>query len=113
MNASPKHRHVLRGCELADSWATDGHKWLQVPFDQGYAFVKHREAHHAAMSITAGYFIPPDGEGRDQMNWNPEWSRRPRGVVTYAALRALGRDGIARVVEEGCRLAGFDFRRPE
>jgi glutamate/tyrosine decarboxylase-like PLP-dependent enzyme len=105
MNASPTHRHVLHGCELADSWATDGHKWLQLPFDNGFAFVKDREAHHAAMSITADYFIAPDGGGRDQMDWNPEWSRRPRGVVAYAALRALGRAGIARIVEEGCRLA--------
>lgn len=105
MNASPKHRDCLRGCELADSWATDGHKWLQLPFDSGFAFVKDREAHRAAMTMTAGYFIPPDGEGRDQMNWNPEWSRRPRGVVAYAALRSLGRDGIARIVDRCCRLA--------
>ena len=55
--------------------------------------------------MTAGYFIPPDDGGRDQMNWNPEWSRRPRGVVTYAALRSLGKEGIARIVSEGCRLA--------
>ena len=105
MNASPRHRDALRGCELADSWATDGHKWLQLPFDNGFAFVKDREAHHAAMSMTAGYFIAPDGAGRDQMNWNPEWSRRPRGVVAYVALRSLGRDGIARIVDDGCRLA--------
>ena len=105
LNASPRHRSALDGCELADSWATDGHKWLQLPFDNGFAFVRDREAHHAAMSITAGYFIPPDAGGRDQMNWNPEWSRRPRGVVAYAALKALGRDGIAHVVDEGCRLA--------
>lgn len=105
MNASPNQRATLAGVEKADSWATDGHKWLQLPFDHGFAFVKDREAHHAAMSITAGYFIPPDGGGRDQMNWNPEWSRRPRGVVTYAALRAMGRQGIAHIVDEGCRLA--------
>jgi glutamate/tyrosine decarboxylase-like PLP-dependent enzyme len=105
MNASPKHRNALQGCDLADSWATDGHKWLQLPFDSGFAFVKDREAHHASMSMSAGYFIPPDGGGRDQMNWNPEWSRRPRGVVAYAAMRALGRDGIAHVVDEACRLA--------
>ncbi len=105
LNASDRHRHALRGVDLADSWATDGHKWLQLPFDNGYAFVRDREAHHAAMSITAGYFIPPDGAGRDQMDWNPEWSRRPRGVVAYAAIRALGRDGIAHIVDEGCRLA--------
>lgn len=105
LNASERHRDALRGVELADSWATDGHKWLQLPFDHGFAFVRDQEAHHAAMTMTAGYFIAPDGGGRDQMNWNPEWSRRPRGVVTYAAMRALGREGIAEVVDEGCRLA--------
>lgn len=105
MNASPEHREVLHGVELADSWATDGHKWMQLPFDSGFAFVRDREAHQAAMSMTAGYFIAPDGGGRDQMNWNPEWSRRARGVVAYAALRSLGREGIARIVSEGCRLA--------
>ncbi len=105
LNASATHRQALQGCELADSWATDGHKWLQLPFDSGFAFVRDREAHRASMSMSAGYFIAPDGQGRDQMNWNPEWSRRPRGVVAYAALRALGRQGIARVVDEACRLA--------
>jgi len=105
MNASPQHRGDLRGVELADSWATDGHKWMQLPFDNGFAFVRDREAHEAAMSMTAGYFIAPDGGGRDQMNWNPEWSRRPRGVVAYAALRSLGREGIAKIVDDGCRLA--------
>jgi glutamate/tyrosine decarboxylase-like PLP-dependent enzyme len=105
LNASPTHSAALRGCEDADSWATDGHKWLQLPFDHGYAFVRDREAHKASMSITAGYFIAPDRGGRDQMNWNPEWSRRPRGVVAYATLKALGREGIARIVDECCRLA--------
>ncbi len=105
MNASEDHRACLRGVELADSWATDGHKWLQLPFDNGFAFVKDREAHNAAMTTTASYFIAPDGAGRDQMQWNPEWSRRPRGVVAYAAMRTLGRDGIAKIVDEGCRLA--------
>jgi glutamate/tyrosine decarboxylase-like PLP-dependent enzyme len=105
-NASAEHRDSLRGVEQADSWATDGHKWLQLPFDHGFAFVRDRDAHRAAMSMTAGYLIAPDGEGREQMDWNPEWSRRPRGVVTYAALRALGRDGIAKVVDDCCRLAG-------
>ena len=105
MNASPEHRGALRGVELADSWATDGHKWMQLPFDNGFAFVRDREAHEAAMAMTAGYFIAPDGGGRDQMNWNPEWSRRPRGVVAYAALRSLGREGFAKVIDDGCRLA--------
>ena len=105
LNASPRHRETLRGYDQADSWATDGHKWLQLPFDNGFAFVRDREAHRAAMSMTAGYLIAPDGGGREQMDWNPEWSRRPRGVVAYAALRALGREGVARIVDEGCRLA--------
>ncbi len=96
---------MLQGCELADSWATDGHKWLQLPFDNGFAFVRDTEAHRAAMSMTAGYFIAPDAEGREQMDWNPEWSRRPRGVVAYAALRSLGRQGIAEIVDNCCRLA--------
>ena len=105
MNASPRRQEVLRGCDQADSWATDGHKWLQLPFDNGFAFVRDPEAHRAAMSMRAGYFIAADGAGRESMDWNPEWSRRPRGVVAYAALRALGRDGIARIVDEACRLA--------
>ncbi|MEM8931852.1 MAG: aminotransferase class V-fold PLP-dependent enzyme [Acidobacteriota bacterium] len=105
MNASPTHRDALRGVEQADSWATDGHKWLQLPFDNGFAFVRDREAHEAAMSMTAGYLLAADGAGRDPMSWNPEWSRRARGVVAYAALRSLGRDGIAGIVDEACRLA--------
>lgn len=105
MNASPQHRASLRGVELADSWATDGHKWLQLPFDNGFAFVRDHEAHRAAMSMSAGYFIAADGGGRDPMNWNPEWSRRARGIVAYAALRSLGREGIASIVREACRLA--------
>lgn len=105
MNASPSGRGALEGCELADSWATDGHKWLQLPFDHGFAFVRDREAHRAAMAMTASYFLAADEGGRDPMDWNPEWSRRPRGVVAWAALRSLGRRGIARIVDECCRLA--------
>lgn len=105
MAASPTHRAALAGCERADSWATDGHKWLQLPFDSGFAFVRDAEAHRAAMTMRAGYFIAADGSGREQMDWNPEWSRRPRGVVAYAALRSLGRNGVARIVDECCRLA--------
>ncbi|MEK9500839.1 aminotransferase class V-fold PLP-dependent enzyme [Gemmatimonadota bacterium DH-20] len=104
MNASPARRSMLDGVERADSWATDGHKWLQLPYDNGFAFVRNAAMHHAALAMTAGYFIPPDGSGRDQVNWNPEWSRRARGVVAYAALRCLGREGVARLVDEACRL---------
>jgi glutamate/tyrosine decarboxylase-like PLP-dependent enzyme len=99
--ASPKLRHFVKGAEEADSWATDGHKWLNVPFDCGYAFVAHPQAHQAAMSHRASY-LTFDADARDQIDWNPEWSRRARGFPTYAALRQLGREGIAALVERCC-----------
>lgn len=102
--ASPAHRHLLEGVEQADSWATDGHKWLNVPYDCGYAFVSHPQAHRNSMSHRASY-LTHDEDGRDQIDWNPEWSRRGRGVATYAALRQLGRDGVADLVEYCCRHA--------
>lgn len=101
---SPQHRHLLNGAEKADSWATDGHKWLNVPYDCGYAFVANPEAHGASMSHRASY-LTHDDDARDQMDWNPEWSRRGRGVATYAAIRQLGRDGIAALIERTCRYA--------
>ncbi|MCA9691173.1 MAG: aspartate aminotransferase family protein, partial [Myxococcales bacterium] len=105
LNASDRHRDALAGVERADSWATDGHKWLNLPYDVGFVFVRDVEAHAAAMSTTASYFIAPDGAGRDPMRWNPEWSRRARGFVVYAALRALGRRGVAELVDRCCALA--------
>ncbi|HTS25477.1 MAG TPA: pyridoxal-dependent decarboxylase [Bryobacteraceae bacterium] len=99
--ASPRYRHLVRGVEGADSWATDGHKWLNVPYDSGYAFVADPRAHVAAMSHREPY-LQQHLEARDQMDWNPEWSRRARGFSTYAAIRELGRSGIARVVEQCC-----------
>ena len=102
--ASPRYRHLLRGVEQADSWATDGHKWLNVPYDSGYAFVADRDAHHASMSHRESY-LTHASEARDQMDWNPEWSRRARGFATYAALRELGRNGVADLVERCCRHA--------
>jgi glutamate/tyrosine decarboxylase-like PLP-dependent enzyme len=99
--ASPRYRHLLKGAELADSWATDGHKWLNVPYDCGYAFVVDNKAHQAAMSHRASY-LTHDSDARDQIDWNPEWSRRARGFPTYAALRQLGRDGVASLVERCC-----------
>jgi len=103
-NASPAYRHLLRGVENADSWATDGHKWLNVPYDCGYALVRDAAAQRAAMSYRATYLTHAE-DARDQMDWNPEWSRRARGFATYAALRQLGRRGIADVVERCCRHA--------
>jgi glutamate/tyrosine decarboxylase-like PLP-dependent enzyme len=102
--ACPRHRNLLKGAETADSWATDGHKWLNVPFDCGYAFIADSEAHRASMSIRAPY-ITENSDARDQIDWNPEWSRRARGFSTYAALRQLGRSGIADLINRTCRHA--------
>ncbi|MGC2779499.1 MAG: aminotransferase class V-fold PLP-dependent enzyme, partial [Bradyrhizobium sp.] len=81
--ASPRHRHLLRGIETADSWTNDGHKWLNTPFDCGYAFVADPDAHRSAFSHRTSYTQFVD-DARDQIEWNPEWSRRGRGVPTYA-----------------------------
>ena len=95
----------MRGAELADSWATDAHKWLNVPYDCGIAFVRDREAHRAAMASTASYLVQdPDGP-REPLDWTPEFSRRARGIAVYATLRALGRDGVAELVERLCACA--------
>ena len=103
-NASERLRPLLAGVEAADSWATDGHKWLNVPQECGFAFVADPGPHQAAMAHGASY-IPHSGSAREALDWNPEWSRRGRCVPTYAALRELGREGIARLVEECCRHA--------
>jgi glutamate/tyrosine decarboxylase-like PLP-dependent enzyme len=99
--ASPRYRHLTAGVAAADSWATDGHKWLNVPFDCGYAFIADVEAHRAAISHHAPYLTHQSG-ARDAIDWTPEWSRRARGFPTYAALRQLGRDGIRALVERCC-----------
>ena len=97
--------HLAAGYEAADSWATDGHKWLQTPYDCGYAIVRDAEAHRAAMTIAASY-LPPVAEGdRDPTHFVPELSRRARGFATWAMIRHLGRDGIAAMIAEHCRLA--------
>jgi glutamate/tyrosine decarboxylase-like PLP-dependent enzyme len=102
--ASPRYRYLVKGVEAADSWATDGHKWLNVPFDCGYAFIADIAAHSAAMSHRAAY-LTHAADARDQIDWNPEWSRRARGFPTYAALRQLGREGITSLVERSCQHA--------
>jgi aromatic-L-amino-acid decarboxylase len=104
VGVSPKHRHLLRGAELADSWTNDGQKWLNTPFDCGYAFVADADAHRSAFSHRTSYRVHVGG-ARDQIDWNPEWSRRGRGVATYAALRQLGRSGIAELVQRTCNHA--------
>lgn len=103
--ASGQYRHLVCGIEHADSLTVDGHKWLNVPYDCGLVFIRDRAAHHAAMTLNAPYYGPGPGVARDNFNWVPEASRRARGFAVYAALRALGRDGIAQMVERCCRLA--------
>jgi glutamate/tyrosine decarboxylase-like PLP-dependent enzyme len=97
-------RPLVAGVERADSWATDAHKWLNVPYDSGIAFTAHPESHSAAFSARAAYLVF-DSETRDQLDWNPEHSRRARGFAVYAAIRSLGRSGIAELVERCCRHA--------
>jgi glutamate/tyrosine decarboxylase-like PLP-dependent enzyme len=103
--ASPSRRALLRGVEHADSWATDGHKWLNVPYDCGFAAVRDTAAHRGAMAVTAAYLVQdPDGP-REPLDWTPEFSRRARAVPVYATLRALGRSGVAELVDRLCDCA--------
>ena len=102
--ASPTRRHLVRGVERADSWTVDGHKWLNVPYDTGYVFVRDARAHRAALAIGAAYYPDPAAE-RDNFHFVPESSRRARGFPTWAALRSLGRSGVADLVDHCCALA--------
>jgi glutamate/tyrosine decarboxylase-like PLP-dependent enzyme len=103
--ASPAHRHLVTGIAEADSWATDAHKWLNVPYDSGIVMVRHPAAHRAAMGQTAAYLIPAEGEQRDGSDWTPEASRRARVIPIYVVLRTLGRAGLADLVDRCCSLA--------
>jgi len=105
--SSQRLRHLVRGMEKADSWATDAHKWLNVPYDSGIVFVADPEAHKSAMTMPAPYKVEVDNV-RDQLEWGPEWSRRARGIPLYAALRTLGRNGVADMIERCCDLTA-DF----
>jgi glutamate/tyrosine decarboxylase-like PLP-dependent enzyme len=99
--AAPALRHLCAGVNEADSWATDAHKWLNVPYDSGLAFVRDADALRAAMSVTAAYLPAPDG-ARIPSDFTPELSLRARGVDVWAALSALGREGVAALVERCC-----------
>ena len=103
--ASRTHRALADGIELADSWATDAHKWLNVPYDCGVAIVRHADDHRAAMTSAAAYLIQTEGAERDAVDWVPEFSRRARGVPVYATLRTLGRDGVENLVDRCCARA--------
>ena len=100
--AAPSLRHLVAGHERADSWATDAHKWLNVPYDCGIAFCAHPDAHLPAMTVRASYYIRDADATREPMDWTPEHSRRSRAVPVYAALRQLGRSGVADLVERSC-----------
>jgi glutamate/tyrosine decarboxylase-like PLP-dependent enzyme len=100
-NVSPSLRHLVEGVDRADSWAVDSHKWLNVPYDNAVAFTAHPESHSGAFSARAAYLVF-DAQTRDQIDWNPEHSRRARGFTVYAAIRALGRSGIREIVERSC-----------
>lgn len=101
--AAPGRAHLTSGFADADSWATDAHKWLNVPYDSGLAFVRKPEFLRAAMSFKAAYL--PQGSSREPSQYTPELSRRARGVEVWAALRMLGREGVANLIERTCRHA--------
>ncbi|MCU1676684.1 MAG: aspartate aminotransferase family protein [Frankiales bacterium] len=90
------------GCERADSWSADAHKWLNVPYDCGLVFCRDNAAHRASMSTAAAYLVSGAGIARDAFDWNPELSKRARAVPVYAALRSLGRAGLADIVDRTC-----------
>jgi aromatic-L-amino-acid decarboxylase len=102
--ASGRYWDKLAGVELAHSWATDAHKWLNTPKDIGIAIVSDTAAHRAAMAISADY-LTHDGDTRDQIDWTPDWTRRARGFAVYAALRELGRNGVADLIDRSCEHA--------
>jgi glutamate/tyrosine decarboxylase-like PLP-dependent enzyme len=101
--AAPDYAHLARGLAGADSWATDAHKWLNVPYDSGIVFVRDPKHLHASMAINAPYLV--ESESRDPYQYVPEFSRRARGVEVWAALRSLGREGLASLVSRTCRHA--------
>src|SRR4051794_38116617 len=90
--ADPSRRHLVEGLGDADSWTTDAHKWLNVPYDSGLALCAHPAAHQAAMTLGAAYYVETAGNERDNYNWVPDSSRRARGFAVWAALRSLGRE---------------------
>ena len=103
--ASPGHAHLTTGLDRLDSWSTDAHKLLNVAYDCGVAICRHSAPHRAAMSVRASYLVQGDGEVREAMDWNPEFSRRARGLGVHAALRSLGREGVAELVARTTQLA--------
>ncbi|HET7786274.1 MAG TPA: pyridoxal-dependent decarboxylase [Myxococcales bacterium] len=104
--ASATRKHLAAGIEGCDSWATDAHKWLNVPYDSGLAFVRDAAAHRAAMARTAAY-LQRSASDRDNYELTPEFSRRARGFAVYAALRSLGRGGLGKMIDRCCEHAAL------
>jgi glutamate/tyrosine decarboxylase-like PLP-dependent enzyme len=105
--AVPELKALASGSERADSWAVDGHKWLQVPYDSGFAIVRDAAAHRRAMDISASYLSESPGDGRNPTHYNPELSRRARGFAAWTMVQVLGRQGIAEIVRRHCACAAL------
>jgi len=103
--AAPKRAHLVRGLPDADSWATDAHKWLNVPYDSGLVFVRDEQHLRAAMAVSAAYLTQPEHRQPDE--YVPEMSRRARGIEVWAALKSLGREGLADLIERSCQHAAY------
>ncbi len=101
----PEKAHLTAAVEAADSWSVDGHKWLQIPYDSGFAIVKNAEAHRRAMDISANYLNRNPDDGRNPTEFNPELSRRARGFAAWAVIRSLGREGVIETVRRHCACA--------
>lgn len=103
--ASNEYSHLCDGAEKADSWAVDGHKWLQIPYDSGFAIIKDENAHQRAMATSAGYLNETPGDGRNPNSYGPELSRRARGFNVWAVLQHIGKAGVERIVTGNCKNA--------
>ncbi len=101
----PEKQPLTQGVDLADSWSVDGHKWLQIPYDSGFAIVRHAGAHKRAMDISAGYLNQSPGDGRNPTEFNPELSRRARGFASWAVFQSLGRSGVKKIISKHCDAA--------
>jgi glutamate/tyrosine decarboxylase-like PLP-dependent enzyme len=105
--AAPELKRLTCGVERADSWAVDGHKWLQTPYDLGFAIVRHADAHRRAMDISASYLSESAADGRNPTHYSPELSRRARGFAAWSMIQVLGRQGIAETVRAHCACAAL------
>lgn len=105
--AVPEMKALTAGAERADSWSVDGHKWLQMPYDSGFAIVRDADAHRRAMDISASYLNESPGDGRNPTHFSPELSRRARGFAAWMMLQVLGRTGVAEIVRRHCACAAL------